>query len=523
MTRLGQPWSLRARLTAGAVALSAVTILTALTLFWGMERVGDRMQAALNAEARMTRYGTLSSQVSTFLVIATEAVQRGLPREERMQRLEPVAENIGATFLLIRSDLERAVEEAEASGIDRQSRHATQSITLARMEAQLGSTLNGLGRDDQDVPVLRAHIDAFASTFDPLLNEALNGEAMFRRETLKGIETLRQRMIWAAAAMVVLSLLMVAGFTLGLVRPQFRRLEQLRGAARRIGAEDFDVALPETRGDEIGALFSETNRMAAALAARQAHVQAEWGRLEEEIAQRTAEIRAANAQLEAVDARRRRFFADVSHELRTPLTVILMEAQIGRQTLADGAEIFGTIESRAARLNRRIDDLLRVARSDSGELALDPGQVDFPETVRAVVEEVEAECRSAGMTLDTQAGEGTVLADPNWLRQVLAGLVRNAIRHARDGGRVRIVAQGGVAAVIDNGPGIPAEAQARIFERFGQGRKDSAGFGLGLALAKWVIEAQGGEISVTSPVPDAERLGDGPGTKVSVRLPVAEG
>ncbi len=67
-----------------------------------------------------------------------------------------------------------------------------------------------------------------------------------------------------------------------------------------------------------------TNRMAAALAARQAHVQAEWGRLEEEIAQRTAELRAANAQLEAVDARRRRFFADVSHELRTPLTVILM-------------------------------------------------------------------------------------------------------------------------------------------------------------------------------------------------------
>ncbi|MGR3582242.1 MAG: sensor histidine kinase, partial [Sagittula sp.] len=143
--------------------------------------------------------------------------------------------------------------------------------------------------------------------------------------------------------------------------------------------------------------------------------------------------------------------------------------------------------------------------------------------LRAVVEEVEAECRSAGMTLDTQAREGTVLADPNWLRQVLAGLVRNAIRHAREGGRVRIVAQGGVAAVIDNGPGIPAEAQMRVFERFGQGRKDSAGFGLGLALAKWVIEAQGGEISVTSPVPEAERLGDGPGTKVSVRLPVAEG
>lgn len=115
--------------------------------------------------------------------------------------------------------------------------------------------------------------------------------------------------------------------------------------------------------------------------------------------------------------------------------------------------------------------------------------------------------------------------DPNWVRQVVVGLIRNAIRHARDGGLVSVGAEVGTdragLAVSDNGPGIDPDVQARVFDRFVQGSAAGAsqGFGVGLALAKWVIEDQDGDITLTSPVPADTRLGDAPGTKIAVRLP----
>ena len=121
----------------------------------------------------------------------------------------------------------------------------------------------------------------------------------------------------------------------------------------------------------------------------------------------------------------------------------------------------------------------------------------------------------------------SVTCDPNWARQVIVGLVRNALSHAREGGALRLAAEveahcAGLS-LTDNGPGIPPEAQARVFERFEQAGARAQGFGIGLALAKWVVEAQGGQIALISPVPREVALGDAPGTKISVRLPRGSG
>lgn len=520
--------SLRWRLAAGATALTLGTLLTALVLFLGMTRVAERLDRALAAEARMARYSVLSTQVSSLLVIATEAVQTGLPAAERQERLAPVIGNMRETFTLLEADNVRAVARVEALGLEQQTRHASQSLGLARMRALLDAALRGLSDETATPEVLRAHLNSFASTFDPLLNQAVNTEAGFRRETLAGIERLRGLLTLAALVMAGLSIVLAVAFYSGLIHPQFRRLDRLRDAARRIGQEDFAIALPVGRQDEIGLLYAEINRMAAALGARQEDVRREWARLNETIEQRTAELRAANAALERIDANRRRFFADVSHELRTPLTVILMEAQIGQRASPEAAEAFATIETRAARLNRRIDDLLRVARSESGELGLDCASIRATEVLADVHEEVRAECDSAGLLLSGEATEALdVMADANWLRQVLAGLVRNAIRHGRDGGRVSLALwQDGTEAVFevrDNGPGIDAARQAAVVQRFARGGASQAeGFGIGLALAAWVAEAQGGALSLISPVPPKDALGAAPGLAVRVSVPLAD-
>ncbi|WP_371931498.1 ATP-binding protein [Roseovarius sp. MMSF_3359] len=526
--RLTRSLSLKMRLGLGAAALGAATLLTAGILYLGLQQVASRLDTALASEQRMARYATLSTQVATFLVIGTEAIQTGQSAEIRMDRLDPVVNQINGTFLRLRADVEDAVIAAEELGLDAQSRYGTQSLGLARMEAMLNNTLDGLSADTDDTARLRAHVDTFASSFDPLLSQAVNTEVLFRNATLSSIDALRRTLILTSLVIAGMTMAVVALFYLGLIRPQFRRLDRLRAAAHQIGQEDFDVALPVTRPDEIGQLYTETNRMAAALSARYETVQEEWARLNDTIAQRTEDLRNANAKLSEIDENRRRFFADVSHELRTPLTVILMEAQIGRQAAPEAAEAFATIEARAGRLNRRIDDLLRVARSDSGQLALEDAAVSVDDLLEEVTKEVQAELDNAGMTLSQAQEPGLSLnCDPNWVRQVLVSLISNAIRHARDGGQVRLEAarteHGVELSVTDNGPGIPPKDQDRIFDRFAQaGQTQAQGFGIGLALARWVIDAQGGQITVTSPVGRDEALGSAPGTKISVRLPDAE-
>ncbi|MEM9911578.1 MAG: ATP-binding protein [Pseudomonadota bacterium] len=517
--------SLKARLGIGAAILGAGTLLTALILYLGMQMVAARLETALQAETRMARYAALSTQAATFLVVATEAVQTGQPTDERMARITPIVSQIHTTFQGLSDDVEKSVLAAQHLGLDAQSRYGTQSLGLARMKAMLESTMTGLQEDTDDRARLRAFIDSFATGFDPLLSQAVNTERLFRNGTLAGVADVRHRLNATAVGIAGVTLLAVGWFYLGLIRPQFRRLDRLRRAAAQIGQADFAIALPEERKDEIGALYEQTNRMAEALSERQDAVNAEWDRLNETIAERTRALQSANEQLSEIDENRRRFFADVSHELRTPLTVILMEAQIGQQQGADAAEAFATIQSRAARLNRRIDDLLRVARSDTGQLALDTQEVNLSDLLRAVLEEVQAELETADMELSVGTlPDASLFSDPNWARQVLVGLIRNAIRHAREGGKVSL----GAAVrdtfvdvlVTDNGTGLDASAQDRLFSRFEQGDVGrSQGFGIGLALSKWVIEEQGGDIRLISPVPREAALGPSDGTQVVVSLP----
>jgi signal transduction histidine kinase len=241
---------------------------------------------------------------------------------------------------------------------------------------------------------------------------------------------------------------------------------------------------------------------------------------------RTTDLRAANERLEAVDRSRRRFFADVSHELRTPLTVILGECDIAARSAGrpgvDYAPVFATIRKRALRLQRRVEDLLRVARSESGQIELDRRATSAVAILTDAVDSAASEAARRRVTLTLEPGrrDVTLLADREWLRQVVESLIDNALRHAT--GLTRVVvgltvdeARSATITVTDDGAGFPS-AGADLFERFRrEGHSGESGFGIGLALARWVTERHDGAISLGAGE-------DGKGARVTLVLPILD-
>ena len=230
-------------------------------------------------------------------------------------------------------------------------------------------------------------------------------------------------------------------------------------------------------------------------------------------------------QLEAV---RQEFVANVSHELRTPLSLIKSAAETlldgGRSDPAVTARFLEIIDKNANRLTLVIDDLLLLARLDSGRVELKLEAVELGAAAQDALDDAAMIARARGVSLHNQVPVGIVAnADPERLRQVLANLIDNAIKYGRADGNVTLRGQVLAGArveltVRDDGPGIPAEAKSRIFERFYRVDKarsrEQGGTGLGLAIVKNVVQAHGGEVRVES--------SPGNGTEFFITLPAAK-
>lgn len=220
---------------------------------------------------------------------------------------------------------------------------------------------------------------------------------------------------------------------------------------------------------------------------------------------------------------RRDFVANVSHELKTPLTVIsgfaetLLDADIGPE---QRRQFVGTIQANVVRMQRIVDDLLDLARYESGGWVPNPVSVDVGAAAAEALALVQGEATRKSLELRTaiSSGASRATADPTALRQILQNLVENAVRYTPNGS-VTVFADrkdsGTVVGVRDTGIGIPREHLPRIFERFYRvdaGRsREVGGTGLGLAIVKHLAEAHGGSVRATSTL--------GAGTEIAVFFP----
>ena len=226
--------------------------------------------------------------------------------------------------------------------------------------------------------------------------------------------------------------------------------------------------------------------------------------------------------------RQQEFVADASHELRTPLTVLRsatdLLAQHRDEPLSKNAELFDDVRADIGRLQRLTGDLLTLARSDRGELELMTAEVDLGALAAEVVRRVQPLAQERGVQLAYAPPPSAPLveADPDRIQQVLLILLDNAVKYTPAGGQVTVAVRqhdGGMVEVSDTGPGITPEELGRVFERFYRGDKARSradgSSGLGLAIAKSLVDAHGGQLSLASAA--------GAGTRATLRLPLARG
>lgn len=216
------------------------------------------------------------------------------------------------------------------------------------------------------------------------------------------------------------------------------------------------------------------------------------------------------SRLEEAFERLRRFTADASHELRTPLSAIQSVGEVALQEDLDAAayrDRIGSMLEEVGRLSRLVDSLLTLTRADAGVLATDQKDIDLARLAARAVDDMRplAEEKRQDLSL-TAEGPVLVRADEATLRLALVNLLDNAVKYTPASGTitVRLLVRGQEALleVADSGPGIPAGDEERIFDRFYRADPSrsgqAGGAGLGLAIAKWAVEANGGRIELES-------------------------
>ena len=214
-------------------------------------------------------------------------------------------------------------------------------------------------------------------------------------------------------------------------------------------------------------------------------------------------------RLDASETARRRFLADVAHELRTPLAVL----QAGIEAQLDGIhprddEHLAVLREQTRTLDRLVEDLRTLALGDAGRLALHVETVAVGAIIADATAAISAPAASRGVEIVTQGDDVEVDADPVRLTQVLANLLTNAVRHTPPGGVVTVTTHMGdrdvIITVADTGPGISGDPQ-QIFNRFVKAA-DSGGSGLGLTIARRLVELHGGTVVAANDPAGGARL-----------------
>lgn len=366
------------------------------------------------------------------------------------------------------------------------------------------------GEHDAAVALFRNRIEQeLGAEFDRILRTAVQNEQHKVARAEKRADDAWTRVIWATLIAAFIALVACIVTAQKLATSLLRPIHHLIAGTEAVGRGDLSGHIDYHGNDELGQLAEGFNRMGAQLKEQRALVDQAHNDLERQVADRTARLANANHRLSELDRQRVQFFADVSHELRTPLTALRGEAEITLRRPPENhdayLDVLGRIVELTGDMKRLVDDLLFLARTEGEALRFEPECVPLDALVEKLGHEGNMLGRDKRINVETHldTAPAWVYMDGRRLRQALLIILDNAVKYSPAERQVTLAltvrGQQASICVRDQGHGIRAEDLPHVFDRFYRStRSGEDGLGLGLPIAKRLIEKQQGRIDIDS-------------------------
>ena len=501
-----------------AISFSFVLLLGGI-LYWGSEQVAGHFQRSQKAFQSFDRYERLSQEAYRYfkqqmdrLITSGDKAESDLAKSkqrlyEAMQALRNDAimdsipvENIQNQQQDKAAELERV---ANLTAFLDASKYRFNEVERLRQQGKRNEALQALTKfSDEEIDV----------KFQTLIDIAIRAERNKAAQAKLELENLVAKSRWLAIVAGIMAAIFSLTAGILLLRRLQKPIEALMQGTHEIASGNLNYQIVLNSRDEFAYLASHFNKMAVELALQQEKLRQNQAELEHRVAERTQELEKLNQALKRMDAERREFLTDISHELRTPITVIRGEAEVTlRGEERDVEEYKDTLQrivDLSMQLGKYVNDLLFLARSDSANLQFEWCEIDLTDLLSSSVEDfkVMAEESNIELVYSLPKDQIFVYGDKQRLRQVLFILGDNACRYSRAGGKIKITSWQSdktfCISLTDQGIGIPAQDIERIFERNFRSKNASSlhndGSGLGLSLAKSILHAHGGQLTVTS-------------------------
>jgi len=499
------------KLHAAFGAMLAITLALAWYFYDTVQWFDHDVRRITIANTLLNEHQALSAQAGQKFDLIEEAVNAGAIKD--MPRWHENIRLLRSAIIGIRQAL---VDENSLRGLDVET---DELKVLHEMEVLVETIINSgevVRQALEELRLVDARIEMEglkSSGKVQILNEVMSETLAARRKELSDANTETISLAHYITGVLPLFMLTLVGVTAIIAwlfsRSLTRSVNVLYHGAQAFTSDDLNHRIPELQEKEFSRLGKAFNAMARQLADHRTSMRDSNIRLEAIVNERTRALKRSNEILEHVDENRRKLLADISHEFRTPLTVIRGESEIAlrgkTKTKAEYQETLTRIMEQADQTTRLVDDLLFIARADAGEPRLKIRSVSVADLLRTVCLDFNAKAEQMGIKIqhDIKENNAIVMGDAGRLKQVFSILIDNASRYSEKGGTVDVSLERTnktiVVRIKDTGIGLTKEEASQAFQRFfrgGKAQSHARGTGLGLPVAKAIVQAHKGTIAL---------------------------
>lgn len=522
------------------VYLTIIAVLASLSVFTS-QKSSYLLERAGKSYQQLQLFSQLSSDIQHHFNRQLEALIQGKPTDELLKSQKTLEKQFINLQQLIKAevelvdDLEEKEEEEEelkqqqliSQALDQLLSQALQ--TYSHIQHKVNTEIQQHDRTQALSFFSQQVLQNYQQQLKPLLDAAIADEQSEINEVEAQMTILQQQLNHVVILSLVISSIVVLLLIYVLSTALLRPLTQLTQATDEMALGKLHVRSEISSVTEFASVSRHFNTMAEQLEQQHKRLADANSLLEKKVAERTQSLKQSNDQLRRLDQSRRRFLEDVSHELRSPATILMGEADLALRSKENDAETYQTtlktIKAHCGFLKRRIEDLLALAHADNGVLKLQNEPILLDELITQITNSLSSFAQIKQVQLSHNISQPCIAieGDPSWLKQLVMTLVDNAIKFTPAQKQVVLTLEQdethALLTIHDQGKGIAPDQLPHLFERYyqadNQPKQDqtpSRSYGLGLAIAHWIVEQHQGEVSVSSQTNQ--------GTTVAIRLPL---